>query len=274
MKLSFNIQPLKITTTNADLYFMINAHGLSYIILDSGSCVALVIYNFNATTPDDTAAGFIHQVIDEQQVLKQKFKKVHIIYGYTQSILIPHQFMNDKDNSGMLEMVYGEASERINRTDFMHRQAIHNVYRVPAVVEKVVTRYFGFAESTHLCSLLADVVKEAGNHLYCIFSTGQLRVMLIREGKLQSIINYSYKTPEDVAYHLLNLCDSFEISTNNILVRLSGMIDTNSPLFNELFKYFEQLEFGILPGQYYYPEEINQYPAHYFSHIFAIAACV
>lgn len=156
----------------------------------------------------------------------------------------------------------------------MQRHTIHNVYGNPAVVERVITRYFAFAESTHLFSLLPHVVKDADNHLYCIFSTGQLKVLLIREGKLQVMQSYSYKIPEDAAYHLLNLCKTFEININEIVVSLSGMIDASSVLYNELFKYFLQLQFDTLPKQYQYPEEIHQQPAHYFSHLFAIAACV
>ncbi|MEP7109053.1 MAG: DUF3822 family protein [Ferruginibacter sp.] len=274
MTLSFYIQPTNINTSNADLYIEINARELCYIIMDGGICLALAIYQFNEGTSDETAAGYIHQIIVDQPVLQQKFNKVHIIYGYVPSILVPHQFMNDTDNNSILELVFGDASERITRTDFMYRHSVHNIYGIPAAIEMVITRYFGFAVYTHLFSLFPDVVKEPGNHLYCIFSSGKLKVLLIRDSKLQLMQNYTYLTREDVAYHLLNLCKNFDVNVNNIVVRLSGMIDSNSPLYSELNKYFLQLQFEGLPAQYQYPEEINNYPAHYFSHLFAIAACV
>ncbi|MBC7886939.1 MAG: DUF3822 family protein [Ferruginibacter sp.] len=274
MKLSFHIQPVNIDTTNADLFFEISAQGLSYIIIDNGICLAMVIYNFSEGTSDEAAVGYVHQVMADQPVLHQRFNKVHIIYGYAPSVLVPHQFMNDADSNAMLELVFGEASERVTRTDFMYRHAIHNVYAVPAVIEQVVTRYFGSADYTHQASLLPDVVKSAGNHLYCIFGTGRLKTLLLKEGKLQLMQNYWYKTAEDVSYQLLNQCKSFDMDTNEILVQLSGMIDASSGLYNELYKYFLQVQFEPLPVQYQYPEAINQYPPHYFSHLFAIAACV
>ena len=86
--------------------------------------------------------------------------------------------------------------------------------------------------------------------------------------------NFLYKIPWDVAYQLLNLCKSFEVDMSDIIVRISGMIDSSSGLYKELHKYFKLLEFDSLPGQYQYPEEIRQYPAHYFSHLFSVAACV
>src|SRR6185436_13242714 len=145
------------------------------------------------------------------------------------------KFMNNVDSNAMLELVYGYTSERVTRTDFMHRHAMHNVYAIPAVIEMVITRYFGFAEYTHLFSLLPDFVKDPGNHLYCILSTSQLRVLLIRDKKLQVMQNYTYKKPEDVAHHLLSICRYFGVHANDVAVHLSGMIDENSALYSELY---------------------------------------
>lgn len=274
MKLSFFIQPANTDTSNSNLYVEINKQGLSYIILDNGICVALVIYHFEQSASDESAAGYIHQIIEDQPVLLQKFNSIHIIYSYATAVLVPQAFINGMDNNAVLELVYGEDSERIIRTDFLSSHAIQNVYGIPLVVDSVMTRYFGFAGFTHIFSLLPGVMKEAGNYLYCIFSNGQLKALFIKDGKLQVIQNFKYSTPEDIAYQLLNICNRFEVNADDVVVRLSGMIDASSALYNELFKYFLFLEFEKLPDQYQYPPEISQYPDHYFSHLFSIAACV
>lgn len=274
MKLSFQIQPISINTTSASLFIEINAQGLTYIILDNNICVALVIYHFNTGTSAEIAAGYIHKIIADQPVLQQKFNKVHIIYGYAPSILVPHRFIDEMNKNAMIELVYGNSGERVTKSDFMYRHAIHNVYGIPLVIEQAVIRYFGSAENTHIFSLLPDVIKDMENHLYCIFNKEQLTVLLLKKGRLQLMQNFSYKTPEDVAYRLLILCNSFGVEVNDTKVNLSGMIDANSALYEELNKYFLQLQFGALPDQYHYPEDINELPAHYFSHLFAIASCV
>ena len=55
---------------------------------------------------------------------------------------------------------------------------------------------------------------------------------------------------------------------------VSGMIDVDSSLYSELFKYFLNMEFAILPGNFNYADAIKEQPAHYFSHLFATALCV
>ncbi len=274
MNLLFHIQPTDINTGNAELYLSVDAAALSYIILETGVCKALVTYDFKDAASDDASAGFIYRIIEEQPVLRQKFKKVHIIYGYAPSILIPQQFMHEKDNDALLDLVYGDSGERVTRYDFMYRHAIQNVYSVPAVIEQAITRYFPSADFTHIYSLLPNVVKYPGNHLYCIFSEGQLKTLLVKESKLQVMQHFTYRTPGDVVFHLLKLCKSFEMILDDTILHVSGLIEANSALYNELYKYFLQVQFDTLTELYQYPEEINRYPAHYFSHLFSIAACV
>jgi hypothetical protein len=274
LNLSFHIPPVITDTTQADLFIEISAQGLSYIILSNNICAALAIYRFDAGITDEVAVGNIHDAIAEQPLLQQRFNKVHIIYSFNQFVLAPHQFMNGTNNNAMLELIYGEANERVIQTDFMYRHAIHIIYGIPTVIKNAFSRYFELAQSTHLFALLPDVLRMEGNQLYCIFSTGLLKILLIKEGKLQLMQNYAYKTPEDVAFYLLNICNSFDVNLNKTMLHLSGMIDERSALYTELYKYFLLIQFESLPAQYQYPEELNQFPAHYFSHLFRIAACV
>ena len=274
MNSSFIIQPAKLVTEAADLYIKIKPHGLSYIILENNVCTALAIYHFKPGTTDEMAAGFIHEVTAEQPILLQKFNKVFVIYGYAQAVLVPHRFFTGNDNKAMLDLVFGDSRESVISTDFMYQHSIHNVYSVPAIIHSVMLRYFASATFTHLFSLLPQVINGGGTHLYCIFNEGQLTLLLQKEGKLQAMQNYSYKTPDDAAYQLLNLCRSFETDINSTTVHLSGMIDAASSLYAELYKYFGNLFFEALPEEFEYPEKINKYPSHYFSHLFAIAKCV
>jgi hypothetical protein len=274
LNLSFFIQPDNIDTINADLFLQINELGLSYTILDNGHCAALVMYDYGEGTSVETSTANIHQVIASQPCLQQKFNGVHIVYGYAPSVLVPGELKDSTDYNAILELVYGDANESVTREDFMKRQGIYNVYGIPSLIEMVLTRYFTSATHHHMFSLLADLITETGNHLYCVFETGQLKVMLLKEQSLQLMQRFSYKTSVDVLYHLLNLCKAYKVNVDDVLVHLSGKIDEHSPLYAELHQYFLRLTFEQLPPQFQYPDEVKEQPAHYFSHLFATAACV
>lgn len=274
MNSSFIIQPQGIKTENADLYLEIKPGGVAYIILENNTCLALATFHFPPGASDEIVVESIHGLVKAQPVLQERFKNVYIIYGYPQSVLVPNELMNGQENEAMLNLVFGDVDEAIIRSEYMHRHQIHNVYRVSAEVDAVVSRYFEQAAFTHLFSLLPDVIKGTGSHLYCIFDPGQLTAMLLKDGKLQLVQNYDYKTPDDVSYHLLNICERFDADLPGVTVHLSGMIDAASALYIELNKYFLQVLFEGLRDEYEYPENLQEYPAHYFSHLFAIVSCV
>lgn len=244
------------------------------MILSNRTVWALTVYNFTATSSDVQAADQIQQIIAEEPFLQQTYQSVQVIYGYATSILLPQEFFYSADHQAMLELVYGPCNNRIIRSDYMQTQSIHNIYGIPSEINQVMTSYFGSAQQKHLFSFFPDLVAGTDNYLHCIFGTGEMKVLVKKAGKLQAMQLFSFKTPEDAAYYLLNLCQSFELNMNNIELRLSGMITENASLYAELHKYFLQIRFEALPGIFQYPQEMNDYPSHYFSHIFSIAACV
>jgi len=64
------------------------------------------------------------------------------------------------------------------------------------------------------------------------------------------------------------------VPADSVTVDISGMIDKKSNLFASIYKYFLHIEFDKLPGDFTYYEGIKDHPPHFFSHLFATAACV
>lgn len=274
MNPSFQILPSSIDAANAILYIEISSQGLNYVILSNQVAIGLAFYNFNSIPSEQQAADHIHQIIAEQSFLQQKYAAVHIIYSYTASVLVPQDFFGDTEHKAMLELVHGNCGDCIIRTDYIKEHSIHNVFSVPQVIDQVMTGYFNTASHKHYFSLLSILESGLANHLYCIFSPGHVKVVFKKAGKLQAVQLFVFKTPEDAAYYLLNLCQSFEVKAADCELKLSGMIDESSALYKELYKYFLHIQFERLSETFTYPEEMDQYPNHYFSHLFSIAACV
>ena len=104
-----------------------------------------------------------------------------------------------------------------------------------------------------------------------IFYTRKIIVSLIKDENYQLINSYNYHSPEDVGYILLNLCRQFDIQ--NIRLEVSGLLEENSALYKELYKFFTDINFKILSETTVVSEEIAKYPSHYFSYLFEIDSC-
>ena len=275
MNPSFNIISPNTDTADSSLLIEISGQGISFIVINADNhCTALSVYHFDAGTTHDKVANYLNDIAAGQTILQQAFKKVYFVYAFAASLLVPHHFMNATANKGMVELVYGDTTEGIVRSDFINKHHLHNIYNVPKQVDWVIANLFSQATHYHLYSLLIEIAKPAGNHLYCIFSTTQITVQLLKDGQLQLVQNFDYKEPIDAVYHLLNVCERFEVNINKTLVHLNGMIDADSNLYHELYKYLRHPIFEPLPNTFTYDEEIKKYPAHYFSHLFELATCV
>jgi hypothetical protein len=212
--------------------------------------------------------------VSSQPILQESFKKVSIIYAYPKAMLFPHALIQDIDKKAALELVHGDINDDYFRTDFVYKQNIHVLYIVPKLLDSVFSYLFSADNTTHQYSLLPDILPLKNDHLYCIFGNNYFTVQLIKDGRLQAIQSFSFKVPEDVAYYLLQLCASYAVSIDGVLLQINGMVDKSSKIYEELFKYFLQIQFQELPAALTYPEKMNQLPSHYFSHLFSLALCV
>lgn len=275
MNPSFIIQSKDNLQHQSRLVIEINLWGISYVVLgEDDTCMALICYHYPADTGFDKAAVFIKQSVADNFILQEKFSKINIIYAFPTAMLVPKYFINRVNIKELLELHSGDVSDAYIRSDFNYKQDIQTIYAVPKQIDGVLSYLFSADSSMHQYGLLPAIATFKNHHLYCIFGIGQFTAMLIKEGKLQCIQCYSFKVPEDINYFLLQLCESFEIATDDVELHLNGMIDQKSSLYGELHNYFLKISFGTLPGNFNYPEEIHQYPVHYFSHLFELIACV
>ena len=272
---SFNIVSPNTDTADCSLLIEISGPGVSFIVINADNhCSALSVYHFDAGTSPDKVGNYLNDIAASQSILQQQFKKINFVYAFAASVLVPQLFINATANRGMLELVYGDSTEGIVRNDFINQHKFHNIYSVPKQVDWEIANLFLHGSHHHLYSLLAQISKPTGNHLYCIFSITQITVQLLKEGQLQVIQSFDFKEPADAIYHLLNVCERFEVNINETVVHLNGMIDADSNLYHELYKYMAHPVFEVLPNTFTYDEEIKKYPAHYFSHLFELATCV
>jgi hypothetical protein len=272
---SFNITTENTATEKPVLFIHAGRQGISFLQLDTDNNIffAVQVYHFPKQSTDIDIAETINDILTTENLQQQYFQKIYITWCFDENILVPFEYFDTSHSKAMLDLVYGDAAQAVPQHEIVLAHNLHTVYRIPAAIKNVFSNWFPFSIQNHQSSLLINFEKVQRNLLYCIFYPGSVTVMLRKNGQLQVIQNFEFSVPEDVAYHLLNVCSKFEAAMPTTLM-LSGMVDNNSILYNELYKYFLQMEFAGLPGNFNYPAAIQQQPAHYFSHLFATALCV
>lgn len=249
--------------------------GISLTVLDAGNCFkAVVIYSFANRMSEPELTEKLNNILLSEDLLQKQYAKTHLFWSFPESILVPSELMNAGSENEMLSLVYGYAGKGIIKNDFLYKYNLHNIYRIPWSIQECFTNKFPYATQTHHYSALMNRELKDGDHLYSIFYSNSLTLMLYKEAKLQVVQHFEYSNPDDTAYHLLNVCKSFDVPADSVTLHISGMIDEDSNLYGGIYKYFLNIAFECLPDNFTYADEIKNHPPHFFSHLFTLASCV
>jgi len=274
LKPVFEILPGTVDAEKSILVCEISNEGFSYAIknVKQNTYVALAVFHFDKNTGSGDYGNVLEATIQKQSLLFGKFKKVYITYSFGESVLIPFALYKPAENENVLNLIHGDIQNNTSiLIDTIDKSGIYNIYRVPDAINNVFESKFPGAVNRHQYSLLLQQLPAKEDKLFIIFYPQKIVLRLTKNGRTELLTSFYYHTAEDVSYILLNVCKQFEVE--NIPVELSGLIDKDSGLYKEIYKYFESTVFASLPASSNYAEEITQQPTHYFSHIFAVDSC-
>jgi hypothetical protein len=85
---------------------------------------------------------------------------------------------------------------------------------------------------------------------------------------------FAYSKPADILYWLLKICKELSLSQNEVKLSISGLIDGRSAMYKELDQYFLNIEFASIANGVKLSNPFHEYPIHFFSSLYKLAACV
>ena len=103
-----------------------------------------------------------------------------------------------------------------------------------------------------------------------LFTIHTLKLFFFKEGQLQIVQYFDFTTPADVCYHILNVAERFETTASSLTLSLSGMIDVDSTLYQELYKYFLHIKFAETKDVVF-SKGFEELPTHFYHHLTALA---
>ncbi len=274
MRPVFEISPSAYEPQNCSLMCEVSNEGFSYCIKDEEAnlFLGLAVYHFDKSK---LAVGFpiaLQVLFQQKEIFSKNFRKVCIAYSFPQSVLIPFSMYNRERNQTVMNLMFGDVdSNDMILTDVIADQFLYNCYRIPMATLETVKNQFPNASIEHQYTHLFKNPVEENARMSVIFYSQKVVVNLVKKGIHQLMNSFNYTTPQDISYILLNICHQFEIK--NIHLVISGLIEENSALYKEIYKYFDDIELSGFRDGYKYSEEITAFPSHYFSNIFDINSC-
>jgi hypothetical protein len=276
LKVAFKITP--VNTNFSENYLLVEASDseISLLIYTKNPMALQGFYKFeldkNPAAIDYAEA--IKKILATETVLQQTFAATNIFYNFSAATLVPAKYFVEAEKENMLELLFGKDVSACCFQENVLANDIKIVYRVPATIYETFNSVFPKNSFKHATTNQISNEKYTVETLECILYSHCIKVLLFKEGKIQIVQFFEYETPIDVSYHLLNVCERFNVSPNEVKLILSGMIEEKSNLYDDVYKYFLNISFANLPADAVIAAEMKAMPNHFYTNLTALALCV
>jgi Protein of unknown function (DUF3822) len=221
-------------------------------------------------TTDEVNGIFLNELFATHDRLNSPFYKVLICYDYFTSSLIAFKNYKHEDAGVLLNTMFG-----LNKTSSVISEAIaewqlYNVYAVPEDVKLWMHQKFPSAKYWHQYTLNIKNSKADGANGHFLLDIRKEDFTLLASVNNEIVLaqTFQYATPVDVLFYLMNVCRQFGLSQQQVKVDLSGLVDRQSALYNDLHQYFMFVEFRDADWK-----TDNEYPAHFFTSLNDLSGC-
>jgi Protein of unknown function (DUF3822) len=274
LKTAFKIQPMDNTASGCHLLIEAGWEGISFVYysIDPLKVEGLYIYHFEKNSTALQIADELSLFFKEENL--PEYLSCIISYNFKECTLLPSSLYNEALLPQMLNILYADNAEVNNYAEKINAQDAHMLYRVNHHIDSVIRKEFPGAQVHHSNFFQLPVLSQHIDSMYCIIYQNSMKVVLFKEGVLQIVQIFEYTTPSDVAYQLLNICNQHDLSSRQITITVSGFIDKKSNLFDELYRYFLNIDLDKPDNGVAIATHISQYPVHFFSHLILLVKCV
>jgi hypothetical protein len=274
----FDIVVADKTTNWQECQLLIEAgrHNFLYVVMDSLKQVVRLAYYEIESINQHTLTQEIRDIIAADEILRTVFNEIIVLYNFPESQFVPEAYFNININDDLSALMQGDLNNGITLSEKVQGYDLYNVFHVPPELHQLFKEQYKGNKYWHYYSWWMKCSQAqllpAQESMQVVFYPSFILVAAVRNKQLQLVQQLTYHTAEDVAYHLLNVCTRLQLNPATVHVRLAGMIDASSTVFNEIQKYFGNASPDFYPAVSSIPE-LQEYPSHFFSPILKMAAC-
>jgi hypothetical protein len=201
--------------------------------------------------------------------------KVFLVVDVAEQSLIPSKFYKEETNKAVLELLYSDVGSFQIFSEYITAIDAQNVYRVNTGLVEAIAAALPNAIIQHATSLQINKALLSGTKVFCQILDRKIKYTVVKEDGLV-LVNYAnYQAPTDVCYALLRACEFAALDVHDVEVQLTGLIDVNSNLYNELQKFFGNIHIDNQPiEEVAISNDLEQVPYQYIKSLINLFTCV
>ncbi len=235
------------------LAMQLESNAFSYIIFDieEKKYIGLKQITFNSVSETEIKQSLTN-IFNEEPLLSNKFSKVIFQYQSLRGMLVPESLFDSKNLRVFLRFHHD-----VDDKDLIHFQEIKPaeafvIFTIPVYLEELLeTKYADIIYSHHSVPFIYNAIEIRKNEdnmpsIHIHFANDFFDVLINRNSKILLFNSFFYKKYSDVLFFVANILNLFSIKPNTSKMYLSGQIDEDSEMKNELGKMFNTISFDSL----------------------------
>jgi hypothetical protein len=204
-------------------------------------------------------------MLQRSSLLPFRHLETEVFYTSERALLVPGIFYAPQPTAEQLAVIFGEGQEVQSGADIFEHEGWILAWEAPSEIYETLSGHFHSIRHRSVAGLLMEVAKS---HLdneacgYILVTAANAWVALWRGNQLLLLKSIALNTPEDFAYHLLNICQQWGIDNEQIYWRVAGMLQTDAPLWQvseQFFQHFEPWNFDA--------SETDEMQPHFYGYI-------
>ncbi len=282
VKPAFTIEASGITDEEllqSRLLVEVNPNSFSYVLLNQRNMRPLAVRYFQLEhSKESPLTETLREILESEPLLRRPVKETLLVYNFPESSLIPESVFTMDTNREIIDTLHGDLDKGLILTEKIPWWELFNVYRIRPDLHQLLQQTFSAGKYWHYYSLMLKSYKmfDSNDKETCIkviFYADKMVMLVIRDGKPVLVQTFPYHDTKDVAYHLLNCCRQLGLDQEGVKLLVGGLIDRQSALSTELYKYFLKIHFEEIDESIKVTDELKELPLHYFSSILKMAVC-
>lgn len=232
---------------------------------------------FSFTENESTDFSKLFKAISaDSKLLTKPYPAAQVFINNDTSLMVPIFKFNTDIASAYLDLIFGD--DPFSKIQFEHlpiEPGMMNVYRVREDLLNILQQNlpkvtFKHTWSNVIKTIVSDIYEFPSECIYIQFYNTSLIATVVKDEKLHLIQSYTYGSPDDILYYLLNIAEQFRLNREGIILEISGMIDLHFTLYRDLITYFRHVEVQNVHNSKLLID-IKEYPLHYFTPFFNLA---
>lgn len=200
----------------------------------------------------------------------EPYHEVQIIYDNAKAVLMPSWCYHIEHSKVLLKAMHGDVYGSHIISEAIPVWQLYNIYCMPLDVQDWINQQYPVSSFRHQYSLtLKNIPATVGGCIFVDFRPEEFTVMVAQGSRLLVGQTYDYSAPEDVIYRLLKICRTFSLIQEEVLLRVSGLVEQQSALYRDLYQYFIHIQFREATWK----DSAKIFPPQFFTSLNDLAVC-